>query len=367
MKLAIVHDWMVWPAGSEKVVLEMHRLWPDAPIYTSAYAPEKFPEFADADVRPLWIDRIALAKRKHQLFSIPRAVAFRGLDLSDYDLVLSSTTAEAKYVRTGDRTLHICYCNTPIRYYWSDYERYRANPPFGKLNPLARVALPVLVPWLRRIDLTGAAGVDRFIANSENVRSRIARYYGVDSHVIHPPAETERFRVADGPGEHYLVFGRHVPYKRLDVAIDAFNELGLPLVVAGTGEEVPKQQARSAPNIRFVGRVPDEELADLYARSIALVFPGEEDFGIIPVEAMAAGRPVIAYGRGGVTETVVDGVTGLFFAEQTGESLAAAVREFQTRTFDPAVIRRQAETFDSALFREKLRGYVEREWAAFSS
>ena len=360
-RLAIVHDWMTTPGGAERVVHALHRMWPTAPIYTASYVPERFPEFADADVRPLWLDRIGLAKRKHQLFSIPRAWAFRRLDLSPFDVVISSSSAEAKYVRTGSRTLHVSYCHTPIRYYWRDYEWYRQHPPFGPLNPLVRAVLPLLIGRLRKQDFEAAQQVDAFIANSRNVRHRIAEHYRRDAMVIHPPIDTARFRVADRVDDYYLVVGRQVAYKRLDVAVDAFNELGLPLLVAGAGEESAAQQARSRPNIRFLGRVPEDELPDLYARARALVFPPEEDFGMVPIEAMASGRPVIAYGKGGALETVVEGVTGLFFPEQTPAALVDAVRRFEGVAFDPEAIRRHALAFDTAVFEREMRALVERE------
>lgn len=367
MRVALVHDWLVSPGGAERVLLDFHRLWPRAPIYTAAYEPAKFPEFRDADVRPTWLNRIALAKRKHQLFSVPRAWAFKGLDLSGYDLVLSSSSAESKYVRTGQKTLHICYCHTPVRYYWSDYDWYRQNPPFGPLNPLAQAALPVLIPFLRRMDYRAAQKVDVFVANSVNVQQRIEKYYGRDSAVIYPPVSTGRFKVAQGAGEYYLVLGRQVAYKRLDLAVDAFNELGLPLVVAGTGEEIKVQRPRSNSNIRYVGRVPEEELPDLYAKATALIFPAEEDFGIVPVEAQACGRPVIAFGQGGALETVVEGKTGLFFNEQTAESLVEEVRRFQAMTWDPGAIRAHAEKFDETVFVSRIKEFVETEYAKHRS
>ena len=364
MRLALVEDWMVSPGGSAKVVLAMHQLWPQAPLYTSAYEPQKFPEFRGVDVRTTWLDKVPLAKRKHQLFSLARAWSFQGLDLSDYDVVISSSSAESKYVKT--KGLHICYCHTPIRYYWSDYEWYRQHPPFGALNPLAAIALPVLIPMLRRMDYQAAQRVDHFIANSENVQRRIKRYYQRDSVVIYPPVETKRFKAATEPGEYYLVFGRQVAYKRLDLAVDAFNQLGLPLVVAGVGEEVPKQQARAQSNIKFVGRVADEELPKLYAGAKALIFPAEEDFGIVPVEAMASGRPVIAYAKGGALETVVEGKTGLFFQRQTVSDLIEVVQRLEKMSFDAKAIRRHAQQFDEAVFKQKLQAYVAQKYRATS-
>jgi glycosyltransferase involved in cell wall biosynthesis len=365
VQVALVHDWLVSPGGAERTVLTMHEIWPDAPLYTSAYAPEKFAEFKGLEVRTTWLDKISLAKRKQQLFSIPRALAFKMLDLSEFDMVVSSSSAESKYVRTGRESLHFCYCHTPIRYYWSDYEWYRQHPPFGPwLNPVAAVVLPLLIPFLRRMDYQAAQRVNFFIANSKNVQARIRKYYNRDSTVIYPPVNTDRFRAATGSGEYYLVFGRQVAYKRLDLAIDAFNKLGLPLVVAGSGEEMAKQQARAKSNINFLGRVPDNDLPELYSRAIALVFPAEEDFGIVPVEAMACGRPVIAYGKGGALESVVDGQTGVFFKDQSAQALVEAVERFRNMNFDTAAIRRRAEQFSAERFKREMKKFVEQNMSA---
>jgi glycosyltransferase involved in cell wall biosynthesis len=366
-RIALVHDWLVSPGGAEKVLLELHRMYPQAPIYTANYVPEKFPEFAAADVRPTWLDRISLAKRKHQLFPVLRAWAFRGLNLSEYDIVISSSSAESKYVRTGEKTLHICYCHTPVRYYWSDYEWYLANPPFGRLNWLVKGLLPLMIGWLRRVDYRGAQGVDRFIANSRYVRARIEKYYDQDSAVIHAPVNVDQFEVSEERDDYYLIVGRQVAYKRLDLSVDAFNELGLPLKVAGTGEEIAKHRGRAKPNIEFLGRVPDEELPRLYGRAKGFIFPAEEDFGIVPVEAMANGTPVIAYGVGGAVETVVEGMTGTFFFEKSASALVDAVQRFEAMTFDHHVIRQQAERFSQQVFRREMSRYVADEWAKFRS
>lgn len=364
-RIALVHDWLVSPGGAEKVLLELHRLYPEAPIYTAAYVPEKFPEFAAADVRPSWLNRIGLAKTKHQLFPLARAWTFRSLNLSNYDIVISSCSAESKYVRTGQRTMHVCYCHTPVRYYWSDYEWYRNNPPFGKLNWLVKGLLPLMIGALRKIDYHGAQGVDRFVANSQYVQARIERYYDKDSTVIYAPVNVEQFDVSRDRDDYYLIVGRQVAYKRLDLAIDAFNELGLPLKVAGAGEEIAKHRGRAKSNIEFLGRVPDADLPKLYGRAKAFVFPAEEDFGIVPVEAMANGTPVVAYGVGGAAETVVEGETGTFFYEKTGSSLAAAVRKFETMKFDPDVIRQRAERFSQAVFRREMGRFVKEQWEQF--
>lgn len=364
-RIALVHDWLVSPGGAEKVVFALHEMYPEAPIYTAAYVPEKFPEFKDVDVRPTWLDRIPLAKTKHQLFPVLRAWAFQSLNLSEFDIVISSCSAESKYVRTGKHTLHICYCHTPIRYYWSDYEWYRAHPPFGSLNWLAKGVLPVMIGALRWMDFRGSQNPDFYLANSKFVQARIEKYYKKGSTVIYPPVGVDRFTVSKDHGDYYLIVGRQVAYKRLDLAVDAFNELGLPLKVAGTGEEVVKQKERAKPNIEFLGRVPDEALPGLYGGAKGFIFPAEEDFGIVPIEAMANGTPVIAYGVGGALESVMEGKTGTFFYEKSPRALIEAVRKFETMTFDPEVIRRQAERFSSAIFRKQITEYVASAWEAF--
>lgn len=364
-RVALVHDWMVSSGGAEKALYQLHQIWPEAPIFTAAYSPEKFPEFADADVRPTWLNRIPLAKTKHQLFPVLRGWAFKSLNLSDYDIVISSSSAEAKYVRTGKHTLHICYCHTPIRYYWSDYDWYLAHPPFGRLNTVARAVLPLIINSLRRMDYKGAQRVGVYIANSENVQKRISTYYRRQSTVIYPPVATKHFPLSTKHGDYYLIVGRQVAYKRLDLAIDAFNELGLPLKISGVGEEISKQQPRAKANIEFLGRVPDADLADLYGKAKGFIFPAEEDFGIVPVEAMASGTPVIAYGQGGLLESVVDGVTGIFFKEQTVKGLVEAVKRFEKMKFDPEKVHHQAEKFDEAVFRRKILTKVRDEWSKF--
>lgn len=362
-KVAIVHDWLVSSGGAEKTLLQMHKIWPEAPIYTAAYLPEVFPEFRSADIRVTWLDKIKLAKTKHQLFSLPRALAFKMLDLSDYDIVISSSSAESKYVRTGG-AMHICYCYTPIRYYWSDYDWYLAHPPFGALNPVIGWILPVMIPWLRKMDYDAAQRPHHFVGISEHIKKRIKRYYNREATVIYPPVNTSRFSVAKKAGEYYLIVGRQVAYKRLDLAVDVFNQLGLPLVVAGSGEEVAKQAKRAKANIKLVGRVNDEELAKLYQGAIALVFPQEEDFGIVPVEAMAAGRPVIAYKVGGAAETVIDGTTGVLFEHQTVQSLTDAVVRLQSLKIDPEKVRKQAERFDNKIFAQAFSEHVAKNYKA---
>jgi glycosyltransferase involved in cell wall biosynthesis len=368
-RIALVHHWLVSPGGAEKVLLKLHQMYPEAPIYTAAYVPKKFPEFADADVRTTFLDKIPLIKRKHQLFPLFLGTPFKTLNMDAYDIVISSCAAEAKYVRTGPRTLHICYCHTPVRYYWSDYDWYMADLrrfPFGRLNPLARMAFRSLVQPLRREDYKAAQGVDAFIANSRHIQNRIKTYYKRESVVIYPPIETKILRdQPPGSKDFYLIVGRQVASKRLDVAVQAFNELGLPLKVAGSGEQINRWRPLSKANIEFLGRVSDEERNRLFAGAKGFVFPPEEDFGMTPVEAMSAGTPVIAFRGGGASEYVIEGHTGVLFNEQTPESLIEAVRRFETMKFEADRVRAKATEFDENVFEERLREFVAQRWEDF--
>jgi glycosyltransferase involved in cell wall biosynthesis len=289
-------------------------------------------------------------------------------DMSSYDLVISSCAAEAKYVRTPAKTLHICYCHTPVRYYWTDYEWRLHNLPFGVLNPVARVVFPLVVGLLRKIDYAAAQRVNVFIANSKHIQARIKQYYHRDSTVIYPPIQTAHLlTLKRDPQDYYLIVGRQVAAKRLDVAVDAFNELGLKLKVVGAGEETTRQKPRAGASVEFLGRVRDEERDRLYAGAKAFIFPPEEDFGIVPLEALAAGTPVIVFNKGGVPEYIADGETGVLFDEQTGASLAAAVRRFETMKFDEAKLRAKAREFDVAVFRRRMQEFVDAEWGKFDA
>lgn len=365
-RVALTHHWLVSPGGAEKVLYELHQMYPDAPIYTAAYIPNKFPEFAKAEVRTTFLDKIPFLKYKHQLFPLFLGTPFKTLDMSEYDIVISSCAAEAKYVRTNADTLHICYCHTPVRYYWSDYEWRLNNLPFGKLNWLARLAFPLLVRSLRHYDYKAAQGVSVFLANSRHIQDRIKRYYHRDSTVMYPPIITQKLAaMAPGPRDYYLIVGRQVASKRLDLAVDAFNELGLPLKVAGAGEEIQRQSPRAKHNIEFLGRVSDDERDMLLAGAKGFVFPPEEDFGMVPLEAMAAGTPVIAFNGGGAPEYVTEGKTGVLFDQQTPAALVEAVRRFEAMEFDAAAIKSRAKEYDAAVFRSTIAKFVDQQWAEF--
>lgn len=368
LRIALVHHWLVSPGGAERVLYELHQMYPDAPIYTAAYLPKKFPEFSKADIRTTFLNKIPYLKNKHQLFPIFLGLPFKTLNMNDYDIVISSCAAEAKYVRTKATTLHICYCHTPVRYYWADYEWRLKNLPFGAFNWLARIVLPVTIGLLKRTDYKAAQGVNVFVANSKHIKARIKQYYHRDSTVIYPPiATTELISLPARPRDYYLIVGRQVASKRLDVAIDAFNKLGYILKIAGMGEEIVRQRPRAHANIEFLGRVSEDVRNELYSGAKALIFPPEEDFGMVPVEAMAAGTPIIAYNAGGAPEYVIDGETGVLFNFQTGYSLQRAVERFETLVFSESVLRAKAKEFDTQIFRVKMAEFVASEWKLFSS
>ncbi len=359
MKVAFVHDWLNQYGGAEQVLSALHELYPEAPIYTSIFWPEAMPPvWKGWDIRPSWLDRLPFIKRHHQPFLPLYPLAFQGFDLSGYDLVISNKSAFCHGVKTG-RALHICYCLTPTRFLWN-YEEYVKREG---ISPLARAFLPLLIGWLRRWDRAAADRVDHFLAISREVHSRIQEFYGRPSVVIYPPLDMERFAVAEGQDGYFLVLSRLIPYKRIDMAVEAFNHLGLPLLVIGEGRDRERLQSMAKANIEFLGWLPDGEVARYLARCQALVFPGQEDFGITPLEAMACGRPVIAYAGGGALETVVEGVTGAFFPQPTPQALAKTVKEFDGGHFDSATIRAYAERFSEERFRREMREFIEAKWA----
>jgi glycosyltransferase involved in cell wall biosynthesis len=367
LKVALVHDWLTNLAGAERVLIALHEAFPDAPIFTSVYLPDLFPELADAQVHTSFLQKVPVLKHRHQMFPFFRAIAFEQFDLSGYDVVISSSHAESKGVLTGSETLHICYCHTPTRYYWSGYHQYYREPGFNFLNPVIRAIMPFMTNHLRLWDRCAADRVDVFVCNSGYVADRIGKYYRRDAVVINPPVKTSNLRISDSVDDYYLVVGRHIPYKRTDIVIQAFNELSLPLKIAGTGSELESLKGIAGPNVEFLGRVPDEELWDLYSRCRAFIFPQEEDFGITPLEAMAAGRPVIAYRAGGALETVSEGKTGVFFDRQDAGSLAGAVRSFDSSKFDPAAVREHALAYDENVFKQRMLDFVNSCWERFGN
>ncbi|HDN79060.1 MAG TPA: glycosyltransferase family 4 protein [Chloroflexi bacterium] len=357
MRVAIIHDWLNQYGGAEIVLEALKEMFPEAPIYTSMYWPQAMPDFYRGwDIRTSFMDKLPFVKTHHQPFLPLYPLAFEGFDLSGYDVVISNKSGFCHGVITPSETIHICYCLTPTRFVWN-YHGYIRREGLGRV---ARWLLPLFLNYLRTWDRLAADRVDFFVAISQEVKKRIAKYYKRESEVIYPPVYTDRFQPSPEQDDYFLVVSRLIPYKRIDIAVEAFNRLGLPLLIVGEGRDRKALEAMAEPNVRFLGRVSGGELARLYARCQALIFPGREDFGIAPVEAQAAGRPVIAYAAGGALDTVIECETGLFFYEQTPEALSETVREFMrySDAFDPEVIRANALRFDVSRFKERMQGLV---------
>jgi glycosyltransferase involved in cell wall biosynthesis len=368
-KIAIVADWLTNMGGAEQVVLALHELFPEAPVYTSTYVPEKMPAFKNIDVRTTWLQKMPRAVRKlHKLFPMIRGWAFRGLDLSEYDIIISSSSAESKQVRKRrEGQIHICYCHTPIRYYWSHYEEYRKDPSFGKMNWLVRLVIPILVPPMRRSDYKAAQKVDLFIANSEEIKRRIKKYYKREAVVVYPPVDTARFKPEMTRGDYYVALGRQIPYKRTDLAVAAANELGVKLKVFGNGPSHEKLVRMAGKTVEFFtdryGDASNKAVEKALDSARGYIFPAEEDFGIVQVEALAAGAPVISYGRGGTLDIVEDGETGVLFQKQTVGAVVEAIKKAEEIKFDLKVLRKSAKRFDKSIFMVEMRQIVQEEWA----
>jgi glycosyltransferase involved in cell wall biosynthesis len=355
LRVAIVHDWLNQVGGAELVLEVLKEIYPQAPIYTSIYWPEEMPPgYREWEIHTSWLNRLPFIKKHHQPFLPLYPLAFEGFDLSRYDLVISNKSAFCHGAKTGRETIHICYCLTPTRFLW-DYHDYLLHEG---INPVLSAVLPPVLYSLRRWDRAAADRVDDFVAISDTVRQRIRKFYEREAVVIHPPVDTDRFRQRESHDDYFLIVSRLVPYKRIDLAVQAFNMLGFPLKIVGDGRDRPRLEALARPNVQLLGRLPDQDVADHLSGCRAFIFPGAEDFGIAPVEAQAAGRPVIAYADGGALETVVEGVTGLFFREATAESLAEAVSRFDVNSFDGAAIRRHAQRFGKEAFKSKLQQFV---------
>jgi glycosyltransferase involved in cell wall biosynthesis len=350
-RVAISHEWLTIPGGSEKVVLQLLELFPDADIYTSVYDPEPWPPTIRPEkVHVSYLDRVPGAKRHYPRLLPLMNTAFESFDLDGYDLVLSSNHACAKNVITAPGTLHVCYCHTPMRYAW--------DPGFfagERLGPVERAMLPFLLSRLRRQDAIGSMRPDAYVANSHHVAARIRKYYRRDAHVIHPPVDVGRFLGAERRlDDYYLFLGRLVPYKRADVALEACAQLDRPLKVVGGGRGEGSLDGLAGARTEFLGQVPDAELAEVIAGARALLFPGEEDFGIVPVEVQAAGVPVIAYGRSGARDSVLDGRTGVLYHESGVDGLSRAMERFEGMEFDEPLLREHARAFGPERFRERM-------------
>jgi glycosyltransferase involved in cell wall biosynthesis len=352
-KVALVHDYLVERGGAEKVLATLHETFPEAPIYTAVYNRDTTLDvFRRADVRTSFLQRLTTRREAYRALLPLYPLAFRTFDLRPYDLVISSASGFAKGVRTRSDARHICYCYTPPRFIWE----YQAANEKERLPATARLALRAFRSYLARADREGAALVDRFLTTSRCVAARIEAAYGRRATVLPPPIECDEFTSAPAAGEFFLVVSRLVPYKRIDIVIEAFNRNQLPLLVVGDGRDLRRLESMArSERIRFLGFQPQDKVRDLLATCRALIVPAEEDFGMTALEANASGRPVIAYGAGGARDTVVPGVSGLLFPEQTADALLAALDEFAHTTFDTEALVRHARRFDKAHFQRSIQ------------
>lgn len=352
MKIAFVHDYLNQYGGAERVLQVLCAMFPDAPIYTTLYDPNATGGvFEGRTIRTSFLQRIPGASRHHHLFPWLMPLAAEQFDLSGYDVVFSISSSFAKGVITKPDTRHICYCLTPIRYLWDDSHKYLQESTYPGL---VKKFIPFFLSYLRVWDKEASMRPDEMVAISRFVSGRIKKYYNRPSEVIYPPVNMENFHISTKIGDYFLMVGRLVPYKKFDMVIRVFNDLGWPLKVVGIGPQMDVLKTMAKPNIEFIGAVDDEHLAELYAHAKALIFPQEEDFGIVPLEAMASGRPVIAYAGGGALETVADRVSGLLFAEQTEASLRDALKQFASLRFEAAACRAQAEKFSIQNFQQRV-------------
>jgi glycosyltransferase involved in cell wall biosynthesis len=374
LRVAIVHDWFYTRGGAERVVEVLADIFPQADLFALFARPETMsPVLRSRKLTTSWLQKIPLIHRFHRHTLMLHPIALEQFDLTGYDLVISSTAGTVKGVITSTNTLHVCYCYSPMRYIWDMYSAYAREMP-----PITRLVFAFTAHRVRLWDYAAAGRVDQFACDSKYVASRIRKYYRRDSEVIYPPIDIQSMTMADRQEDYYIALGRLVNYKRFDLAIEACNQLQRPLKIIGTGPELRRLQKLAGPTVEFVGAVPDAKKHELLGRCRALLFPGEEDFGIVPVEAQAHGRPVIAFGGGGALETVVGlecgcecakDATGIFFLEQTVGSLVRAMERFEqvSSSFVPETIRRHAMEFDESIFRERIIGFLERQVRVGSS
>ena len=367
-RIAIVHYWFVSRRGGERVVEAMAEMFPQADLFALVVDPDQLPlSLRNRRIQTSFLQKLPGATRMHKRLLPLYPLALEQFDLSGYDLVISSESGPAKGVLTGGRTCHICYCHSPMRYLWDFYHHYRHGNSFGALS---RPVFTLAAHYLRMWDAASAGRVDHFVANSRTVAARIRKHYRRDSTVIYPPVNVAAGYLSNHIEDYFLVVSQLVDYKRVDLAIAACNRLGLPLRIVGDGEQFQRLRKLAGPTVSFLGPLSDSDLWKQYAHCRALLFPGEEDFGIVPVEALSFGRPVIAFGRGGATETVAgfypdfpaapENCSGVFFKEQTVESVVEAIRAFESseNCFDPVQIRQQAKCFDQAHFKNNLGSFV---------
>ena len=363
-KIAIVCDFLMTMGGAENVVLALHEAFPEAPIYTALYDDKKVPAFRALDVRQSKLANLpARLRNYHKLLPTMAVKAMRELDLDEFDIIITSSYLHANHItKTRPDQKIISYCHTPARYYWSHYDEYRRDPGYGKLNPLIRALMPLMVPRQRKLDYAAAQQVDVFIANSAETQARIKKYYDRTSTVIHPPVNTKRFSPARERGNYYVTLGRQLPYKRFDLVVEACTRLGVKLKVFGNGPAHESLVQKAGPSIEFFtdrfGDASDDAVTHALESARGFIYAAEEDFGIVQVEALAAGAPVIALGRAGTLDIVDDHISGVLFKEQTAEAIIDAISRVEMQRFMPATLQRKAKRFDASLFITKMRKIV---------
>lgn len=364
-KIAIVAEFLTVMGGAENVVLALHEAFPNAPIYTAIYDEERMSaEFKKMDIRTTWLQKFPKKLRKtYKLFPTLQVKAFKDLDLSEFDIIITSSYLNANQVqKTRPDQVLISYCHTPARYYWSHYNQYKKQPGFGKLDWVIRLLIPLLVPRQRKLDYEAAQKVDVFIANSTETQRRIKKYYGKPSIVIHPPVDTSRFSPSRQREDYYVTVGRQLPYKRYDLVVAACTKLGIPLKVFGNGPEHKKLVKMAGPTVSFYtdrfGDASDEVLEKALNSAKGWIYATEEDFGIVQVEALAAGAPVITYGKAGALDIVQDMESGVLFYQQTVGAVVDAIKRAEQVEFLPGTLARKARRFDKGLFLTKIRKVV---------
>jgi len=371
-KIVLVHDFLMQSGGAEQVLRKIHELFPDAPVYTLVYDRKRVPDdFRDWDITPVgWSQRLPRMHKWYKYYMPLYPTMVEQMDLREFDIVISSSYLVAKGVLTRSDTAHLCYCHTPMRQAWElyfDYKHGYTRAGFRPKRELFKFFYPIVFNYVRMWDRIAADRVDYYACNSRTTRKRIHKFYRRDAEVIYPPVNVDKFQVAPDSdiGDYYLCLSRLVPYKRIDIAVEAFRELDLPLVVAGDGPQLPHLKKMAGPKTDFLGLIGEDHKIELLSKCRALVFPGREDFGIVPVEALASGRPVIAFGAGGATESVIEGKTGTFFFEQSPAALFKAVERFKEDGFDSRVAVESARRFDEKVFKEKFSRWVSEKTTEF--
>ena len=363
MKIALVHDYLVQYGGAERVLEAFTEIFPKAPIFTMVYDKKLMDgAFENKKIKTSFLQKIPFVGSHHRLFPLLMPTAIEQFDFSGFDVVLSDSNSYAKGIITGTNTLHITYCHTPMRYAWDDCHKYLREFKYSKLT---KKLVPFAMNYIRLWDKISANRPDEYIANSNFVSMRIRKYYDKNSVVINPPASIDKFNISKNVENYFLMTGRALPYKRFDIAVKAFNELGLPLKIIGKGPEIKKLKKIAKNNIEFLGYLSDKETSSYFSKCKAFIFPPEEDFGITPLEAMASGRPVIAFKGGGALETIIENKTGMFFSKQTAKSIIEVVKKFDSKNFNPKEIRAHAMKFDKEIFKKKIKKFIEEKSLSF--